>query len=139
MTPAYISQQHVRFGHCDAAGIIFYPRAFELLNAAMEDYLASLGYSYKRLHGPTNRGVPMVDLHVQFKRPLELDDKADYTIYVTGVGRTSVNFVTKVMVEGAEYIRATYTVVFMDLTSQKAAAWPEDLRAAFVSHEGPAP
>ena len=34
----------IRFEHCDAAGIIFYPRFFGLVNETVEDWFASLGH-----------------------------------------------------------------------------------------------
>ena len=33
-------EQVVRFGHCDPAGIVFFPRYFEMLNELVEDWFA---------------------------------------------------------------------------------------------------
>ena len=33
-------RERVRFGHCDPAGIVFYPRYFEMLNALVEDWIS---------------------------------------------------------------------------------------------------
>ena len=33
----------IRFRHCDAAGIVFYPRYFEMMNDLVEDWFAELG------------------------------------------------------------------------------------------------
>ena len=32
---AFIAQRKVRFQHCDPAGIVFYPRYFEMLNSVV--------------------------------------------------------------------------------------------------------
>ena len=40
----------IRFEHCDAAGLIFYPRFFGLVNETVEDWFAGLGHSFKSLH-----------------------------------------------------------------------------------------
>ena len=35
---AFTVTQRVRFQHCDPAGIVFYPRYFEMLNATIEEW-----------------------------------------------------------------------------------------------------
>ena len=43
--------QTVRFQHCDPAGIVFYPRYYEMLNLTVERFFErQLGYSFNRLH-----------------------------------------------------------------------------------------
>ena len=34
---AFVFPQKVRFQHCDPAGIVFYPRYFEMLNTTIEE------------------------------------------------------------------------------------------------------
>ena len=49
----------VRFGWCDFAGIMFFPRYFELANDTVEAWFGTaLGVTYGQLHGDTapNRG-----------------------------------------------------------------------------------
>ncbi|MBY0236971.1 MAG: acyl-CoA thioesterase, partial [Burkholderiaceae bacterium] len=49
----------VRFGHCDPAGIVFYPRYFEMLNALVEDWFTQgLQVDYAQLLGPRRVGMP---------------------------------------------------------------------------------
>ena len=44
-------ERRVRFADCDAAGIVFFPRYFEMLNGVVEDWFAGpLGASFRELH-----------------------------------------------------------------------------------------
>ena len=56
---SFVSQQQVRFAHVDAAGIVFYPRYFEMLNAAVEDYFAQhIGVDFATMHIERKIGIP---------------------------------------------------------------------------------
>ena len=51
----------VRFAHIDGASIVFYPRYFEMLNAAVEDWFAlELGVDFRSMH--TNRGLSLIHI-----------------------------------------------------------------------------
>ena len=63
MTAAFEREVLIRFGHCDPAGIVFFPRYYELLNAFIEDWFNDgLGVSYAALLGPRRVGLPTVQL-----------------------------------------------------------------------------
>ena len=71
MTGAVVFQreQLVRFGHCDPAGIVFYPRYFEMLNELVEDWFAQgLGQSFARLITESGLGMPTAQLDTRFLR-----------------------------------------------------------------------
>jgi len=56
---AFTLQQKVRFQHCDPAGIVFYPRYFEMINATVEEWFAQrLGVPFETLHGALGAAVP---------------------------------------------------------------------------------
>ena len=51
--------QKVMFKHCDPAGIVFYPRYFEMMNDVVESFFAEcLGLPFERLL--VTAGVPTV-------------------------------------------------------------------------------
>ncbi|TWG86704.1 4-hydroxybenzoyl-CoA thioesterase [Cupriavidus gilardii J11] len=57
----------VRFKDCDAAGIVFFPRYFEMLNDLVEDWFReALGWSFERMHGADRAGVPTASLECRF-------------------------------------------------------------------------
>ena len=66
---AFQREQLVRFGHCDPAGIVFYPRYFEMLNELIEDWFAhALGLPFDVLIGQRGVGMPTAQLDTRFLR-----------------------------------------------------------------------
>jgi hypothetical protein len=62
------------FAHCDPAGIVFYPRYIEMLNAVVEDWFAEeLGFSFQEIL-KSNLGIPTVHLNADFISPGRLGD-----------------------------------------------------------------
>ena len=80
----------VRFAHVDAAGIVFYPRYFEMLNAAVEQYFADIvGIDFRQMHLERQIGVPTVHLEADFSAPSRLGDRLAIDLIVDRVGRSS--------------------------------------------------
>ena len=124
-------QELVRFGHCDPAGIVFYPRYFEMVNALIEDWFTQgLGVNYAELLGPRRIGVPTVSLNSQFKRISRMGDTLTQTIAVKSLGTTSVTLTIEF--SGGDGLRAAFEQVLVctDLNTHKPQRFPADLRAA---------
>lgn len=86
---AFCRTEQVRFNHVDHAGIVFYPRFFEMLNALVEDWFAdALGLPFQELH--RHRGIPTVDLKVQFRKAARLGDLLSKYLWVKNLGGSSV-------------------------------------------------
>ena len=128
---SFTTRAKVRFADVDPAGIVFYPRYFEMLNAAVEDWFAQgLGVDFATLHLKRRLGTPTVRLECDFLVPSELGDTLDIEIGVASLGRTSCNIAYRVSGGGVDRLRAKAVLVCMDLDAQKAVPWPDDLRAA---------
>jgi 4-hydroxybenzoyl-CoA thioesterase len=123
----FTSRQAVRFAHVDAAGIVFYPRYFEMLNAAVEDYFAQVvGVDFAQMHVVRRLGVPTVRLDAEFTAPSRLGDLLDFELRVVKVGRSSVEFSIQVCCMHELRFRATVVLVCTDLERGKSAPWPAD-------------
>lgn len=124
----------IEFNHCDPAGIVFYPRYFEMTNSVVENFFADeVGRSFAEMHLDGRRnGVPTVHIEADFVAPSRLGDKVAFTLTVRKLGGSSaVVEITGRM--GAELrMRAHLTLVWID--NMKAAAWPEALRARLAAH-----
>ncbi|ASG22311.1 MULTISPECIES: acyl-CoA thioesterase [Nitrospirillum] len=123
----------VRFAHIDAAGIVFYPRYFEMLNAAVEDWCAqALGQDFRTLHLHHRIGVPTVKLDVEFVSPSELGDVLTISISPREVGRSSCHL--HVVFSGDDRVRlqANVVLVCMDLQTRRATPWPQDMRSSIL-------
>jgi 4-hydroxybenzoyl-CoA thioesterase len=129
----------VRFAHVDGASIVFYPRYFEMLNGAVEDWFAqSLGMDFKTMHTERQIAVPTVKLEAEFLSPSELGDELTITISPREIGRTSCILDVLFSGDGRDRLQARVVLVCMDLTARRAVPWPAELRARMTA-ELPAP
>ena len=120
----------VRFAHVDGASIVFYPRYFEMLNGAVEDWFAqSLGMDFKTMHTQRQIAVPTVKLEAEFLSPSELGDELTITISPREIGRTSCSLDVLFSGDGRDRLQARVVLVCMDLKARRAVPWPEELRA----------
>ena len=122
----------IRFEHCDAAGIIFYPRFFALVNEAVEDWFAHLGHSFKTLHIDQRKGVPAVRFEAEFVGAVRLGDSLHQELGVDSIGTSSLNLKHIASVDQRTVARFDQTIVFTDLAQMKSEPWPADLRRAIV-------
>lgn len=120
----------IRFQHCDPAGIVFYPRYFEMFNLVVEEWFEQvIGVSFNQLHTEQDIGVPTVRIETEFRAVSYLEDVVSFGLAVTRVGRSSVNF--KIQGRCGEEIRCTtdLTIVCVDMNSRKARSWPAFIRS----------
>jgi 4-hydroxybenzoyl-CoA thioesterase len=122
----------VRFEHCDAAGIMFYPRFFALVNEAVEDWFASLGFPFKALHIDQRKGVPTVRFESEFVAPVRMGDRLQQSLGVQALGRASMDLKHLAAVGDGAVARFDQTLVFTDLNTMKAEPWPAELRTAIA-------
>ncbi len=119
----------VRFADVDPAGIVFYPRYFEMLNGAVEDWFdQSLGLDFKTMHLKEHIGVPTVKLTVTFLSPSELGDELTVSISPREIGRTSCTLDVLFCGEGRDRLKVEVVLVCMDLKAHRSRAWPEAVK-----------
>lgn len=136
---AFETSCQVRFAHVDGAGIVFYPRYFEMLNAAVEDWFAqALGADFRSMHLDRGIGVPTVQLNVKFLAPGMLGDILKVRITPRHVGRTSCSYEAIFAGTDLNHVEVNATLVCMDLTAKKAKPWPEDIRMRMLDEMVPA-
>jgi len=81
----------VRFGHCDPAGIIFYPRYFDLIHEVKEDWFRmALDWSFAKSIAEMKKGFPIVRLASEFHSPSRLGDELTIVLTVPQLGRSSI-------------------------------------------------
>lgn len=122
----------IRFEHCDAAGLIFYPRFFGLVNETVEDWFAHLGHSFKSLHIDQRKGVPTVRFECEFVGPVRIGDVLHQSLGVETIGNTSLSLKHIAKIGDRMVARFDQTIVFTDLATMKAEPWPTDLRKAIT-------
>ena len=127
----------VRWGHCDPAGIVFFPQFFVMFHEAMESWFGEcLGAPYDEVILGRKIGFPSVHTEADFRKPTRFGERVIVELRVGQLGRTSIRLEYVVLDEGGD-VRATGATVcvVMDLdpareTFHRAVPLPDDLRAA---------
>jgi 4-hydroxybenzoyl-CoA thioesterase len=82
----------IEFNHCDPAGIVFYPRYFEMTNSVAENFFREVaGHSYAAMM-QAGEGVPTAHLETTFHAPSRLEEVLDWRLAVTRLGNASIAF-----------------------------------------------
>jgi 4-hydroxybenzoyl-CoA thioesterase len=129
---SYTRRIQVEFNHCDPAGIVFYPRYFEMTNSVMENFFADdIGYSYARMMAE-GRGVPTARIEANFRAPSRLGDRLDVTLDVTRLGRSSFN--ATITGRCADELRLTVDLTLVWVDGGRSQPWPEAIRTRLAAH-----
>ncbi len=130
----YAFRQKVMFQHCDPAGIVFYPRYFEMLNWVTECWFDErLGHSFAEVMGPIAGGVPTAKIEARFLAPSRLGEVLDYQLRLVRLGRSSAGLAFAALCGDEMRLRAASVLVFVDGQSGRPAGWPEALRAVLTA------
>ena len=107
---AYVYPQKILFKHCDPAGIVFYPRYFEMMNDCVEAFFDEiLGLPFSTIH--REGGVPMAEISTRFRAPSRLGDKLKISLRVTKHGRSSIGLCFHAECDGETRFETKSTLV----------------------------
>lgn len=131
----YSLPQTIRFQHCDPAGIVFYPRYFEMLNLTVERFFEdSLGISFNRLHFEERMAVPTVRIETEFRTMSRLEDVVDFHLRLTRLGGSSATLAVEGHCGEELRLSAVIILVAISMETRKARHWPDGLRAKLQEH-----
>jgi 4-hydroxybenzoyl-CoA thioesterase len=119
----------VRFGDVDGAGIVFYPRYFEMLNTAIEEWCDRiLLLDFHDMHLNRGMGIPVVRIAATFTAPSVLGDVLSVTIVPRLLGTSSCTLEAGFSCAGEARLGMDMTIVCMDLAKRRGMAWPPEIR-----------
>ena len=125
---SYQKEVQVRFGHCDPATFVYYPRYFEMLNGFIEDWFEEgLEASFPGLMHHQNIMAPTVHLDTDFPNASRFGDRLTFKLQVAKIGRSSVNLEIEGSCQGQPRVTFKQTLVFMSASDRKAVAIPPDI------------
>ena len=131
---SYSRAIRVEFNHCDPAGIVFYPRYFEMTNSVCENFFREVvGYSYHAMMAD-GIGVPTARVETEFRAPSRLGDLLDWSLVVERLGGSSVTFRLDASSGGEHRLTARLTLVWLG-PDHRPARWPDRIRAVFAAHQ----
>ena len=127
---AFVFPQRVRFQHCDPAGIVFFPRYFEMVNATVEEWFAErLAMPFSEMHGPAHGGVPTASIRAEFRAPSRLGDLLEWRLAPRRLGRSSCELGLTASCDGELRAEFVQTLVWIEMSSGRPRPWPGRLRA----------
>ena len=83
--------QKVLFKYCDPAGIVFFPRYFEMMNDCVEVFFdEALQWPFESFH--LTGGVPTATIATKFTAPSRHGDKLVLSLEIGRIGRSSFSY-----------------------------------------------
>lgn len=127
----------VRFGECDPAGVVYYPRYFDWFHRTMEAWFGDgLGHPYHQVI--ESLGFPSVHAEADYKAPCRMGEQVTVELRVQKLGRASVTLALVVRGQDGS-LRATGQVVIVVIRMDpggdehfKLRPLPRDLRDAMA-------
>ena len=121
----------IRFGRCDAAGIVYTPHYFDLFVGVIEVWYAeALGFDYYDLLRRQRLGLGYGHASCEFFAPSVMGDIWQVAVTIERLGRSSVTVLLHVLVDGRERARGRMVSVATDLDASKVIPIPQDLSEA---------
>jgi 4-hydroxybenzoyl-CoA thioesterase len=120
----------ILFSHCDPAGIVYFPRFFDLLHTAMEDWFTfGLEERFADFIMQKKLGIPTVGTKVDFVSPARFGDLLKIELRVAKLGSSSIDLAIDSYVAGRPCFKARHTVCVFSQETFKAVPIPAELRA----------
>jgi 4-hydroxybenzoyl-CoA thioesterase len=130
MSRPFSARRRLRFAHCDAAGIAYYPRLLELADGVIEDWTEQvLGVPRAVLHLELGRALPTAAMEVRFASPSRLGEWLDFALSVERIGTSSIGFALDMASGGEHRLSIRYTQVLVEAAAMRPLPWPADWRA----------
>lgn len=123
---AFSFPQKILFRHCDPAGIVFYPRFFEMMNDCVEAFFErELAFPFSEIH--LDGAVPTAEISTTFLAPCRLGEELTIELQVTNLGRTSMGLTLRAECDGETRFETRSTLVFVN-EQGRPQPWPEQVR-----------
>ena len=136
----YARDIRIEFAHCDPAGIVFFPRFFEMLNSQVENFFRdAVNYPFERMILIERHSVPTVSFQIDFRAPARLGELLRFELEVQRLGRSSVDLRHRAHGPDATLrLEATQRLVWVTPDGH-SAPWPEPLRSRLTAHQEETP
>jgi 4-hydroxybenzoyl-CoA thioesterase len=129
----FTTAQKVLFQHCDPAGIVFYPRYFEMMNAVIEEWFErGVGLPFAEMHGARNIAIPLVSTNATFHAPSRLGEVLTIDLGIGQLGGSSMTLELTANCAGEPRFTASLVLVHVDKRAMRSAPWPDDIRSTIA-------
>ncbi|MFN3971613.1 MAG: acyl-CoA thioesterase [Gemmobacter sp.] len=123
----------IEFNHCDPAGIVFYPRYFEMTNSLVENFCAEVLHDPFARQMAEGRAIPTVRIEIDFRAASRLGERVAFHLDVQRIGGASVTFAIRADCGGERRLEGQLTLVRLG-PGGRPDRWPDDIRARLATH-----
>jgi 4-hydroxybenzoyl-CoA thioesterase len=126
----------VRFSHCDPAGIVYFPRYFDMLNEVLEDWFpGALGLQHHHFIRDRRVGLGPAHAEADFYKPGLLGEALVFAVLVDRIGSASLALSIHAHRGEEPVLSGRLTIVTTSLELHRAIPIPDDLRAALERYQ----
>ncbi len=135
MHQIFTRPMHIRFSHCDSAGIVFHPHYFTLCNGLIEDFFSDVVLKPFPEILTSGLMLPVAGLQCNFLVPCRAEDHLSASLWIEKLGFSSVRFAMTLTRGDVECVRLVETMVCVSQAKGfKPIAWPEDYREKMLDY-----
>jgi acyl-CoA thioester hydrolase len=118
--------------HIDIGKVVYNGRYPEIYNYARDEYMRSIGYSYKKFNTEDEKNLAVIESNIKYRKPLLYDEETVIVSKVETIGSRSIIFRQKIYKDNMTTLanEARFVMVCID-TSFKASSIPEHVKKAF--------
>jgi len=126
----------VGFSEVDTAGIVFFPRFFEMAHEGLEAFFQELGWGFAGIFKEGRWGFPLVHAEANYHAPAHLGDGLDIEITIARLSETAftVHYVIR-SADGKSIAALQTSHVWIDAGTFKKVPLPDDLRAKLAAYQ----
>ena len=130
MAKVFRVEYPIRFSHCDPAGQVYFPRFFDLLHDAMEDWFnTGLNERFADLLMTQQLGTPTVGTQCDFLSPARFGDMLAIELSISRLGNSSIELQFAASIEGRPCLKCRHTICMFSKQTLKAVPIPDALRS----------
>lgn len=128
----------VRWGECDAQGIVFNAQYMNYIEVAQAEYFRNLGIRHYSEEIRRRFDLATVKATLEYTAPTRIDDLLDIYTRVSRLGGSSVTFVTEMYLPGQDCPCNKGEVIYanFDAGTGLSRRVPDDIRKAIEDFEG---
>ena len=139
MNEVFRTFHRVRFGECDHAGIVFYPRYGEMSHGVLEDWFREgLGIDLPTSIERFDAVYPMINLQMEYLRPTRYNEVLDFALQVQHLGSSSLAVSIIARCGDEERLRMKLKMVNVNMQTFKPEPIPDAMRQGFERYLIPA-
>ncbi|HXE37570.1 MAG TPA: thioesterase family protein, partial [Azonexus sp.] len=115
----------IRWGDMDAYGHVNNTVYFRYMEQARVEWVEAMGVPVR----PGGCGPVIINAGCTFLKPMNYPGTVEVRTFVGHPGRSSVQSHVEMLIDGELYAEGAAKIVWMDTTSGKSVAIPDDVRA----------